>query len=733
MIAFLALICGSMPAQRTACRDLKAAAKDWLQKTHPGQADVDVAAMKLRECEQRGTSARKQALAALALATGESRQGEATQAAADFKVARQYRPLQDAARFEAGRELLHQGQAALALQPLLYFLRSGRSSPLRSAALLLGAQAAQQIGNWPVFLQFARRLPRTPKMNFLRGEAEEALANSRSAIHDYEQAYFDAPATAAAEQAGRRLLRLWRRLPQYRAGWRLYFMRGTRLLWAGQAATAGATLQYGRSLAPAADRWRFELPLAEAEFAQHHYLDVRRSLPALFREQPAQAEWLKLRLELKDNRLTTAKTSLARLRNIHGGTELYARALVTLADTELNQGDLPGAEHWFDSYEAHFPHSPFASSAAWRAAWIAYRRGQPDAQERLQRLLIHYPHAANAGDALYWLGRIAEKRNEKALAAACFRAAATRYPETYFGYESALRARHLRVADPARLPDYFYHLLLPRSAPRIHPIPPAAREAWRRSHWLSSAWLKDAAVRLLMPQFWRYPHSLMLAETLSRWEAQRQDYAASMRMLQAAVAQPERLAISQLPLSAWRRLYPEPYAAEIQSAARRFAFKPTLLLGLIRQESGFNARSLSSARARGLMQLELTTARSHERQAGRQQIAAADLYSPGLNLFLGTAELAKLRNRFHYNLAYMLAAYNAGPHAVERWLNRDPPHSQPYFIESIPYVQTRHYVQAVLSNIRMYAHLYRWQPRQRFNAPIQGETTASRRIPLFHK
>ena len=100
-----------------------------------------------------------------------------------------------------------------------------------------------------------------------------------------------------------------------------------------------------------------------------------------------------------------------------------------------------------------------------------------------------------------------------------------------------------------------------------------------------------------------------------------------------------------------------------------------LLASVVRQESGGNVRAVSRAGARGLMQLMPGTA---------AQLGVSDAFVPGENIKGGTAYLDSLLQRYHDNLAQALAAYNAGPAAVDRW------HGIP------PYRETRTYVARVI-------------------------------------
>jgi soluble lytic murein transglycosylase len=119
-----------------------------------------------------------------------------------------------------------------------------------------------------------------------------------------------------------------------------------------------------------------------------------------------------------------------------------------------------------------------------------------------------------------------------------------------------------------------------------------------------------------------------------------------------------------------------------------------LIYGVIRQESLYQSDAVSSADARGLMQLTLDTARRTARKWNRPAATATSLFEPSINLTLGAAHLKDLLERFGGQLPLALAAYNAGPGAVQRWL---PPASMDpdIWIENIPYNETRSYVQRI--------------------------------------
>jgi soluble lytic murein transglycosylase len=150
-------------------------------------------------------------------------------------------------------------------------------------------------------------------------------------------------------------------------------------------------------------------------------------------------------------------------------------------------------------------------------------------------------------------------------------------------------------------------------------------------------------------------------------------------------------------------LYPRPYDAQVAAAARRSGLPRHLIYAVIRQESLYQRDAVSSAAARGLMQLTLDTARRTARAWQRPQPSATALFEPDVNVLLGSAHLKDLLDRFAGQLPVALAAYNAGPGAAQRWLPTgalDPD----IWIENIPYNETRTYVQRIL----WHTVVFRW-------------------------
>lgn len=142
-------------------------------------------------------------------------------------------------------------------------------------------------------------------------------------------------------------------------------------------------------------------------------------------------------------------------------------------------------------------------------------------------------------------------------------------------------------------------------------------------------------------------------------------------------------------------LYPTPYDDLVKNNIHEVDH--ILLFGLIRQESGFDPRARSAVGATGLMQLMPYTARMLDRSL------ASDLTNPKNNIALGTKYIKKLLDKYNNNHVYALAAYNAGDHRVNNWINSYFKHdSILYNIESIPYAETRNYVKLIFRNMFFY-------------------------------
>jgi soluble lytic murein transglycosylase len=148
--------------------------------------------------------------------------------------------------------------------------------------------------------------------------------------------------------------------------------------------------------------------------------------------------------------------------------------------------------------------------------------------------------------------------------------------------------------------------------------------------------------------------------------------------------------------------YPRPYAAAVDAAAGLAHVPADWVFGVLRQESLYRKDAVSRADARGLMQMQPSTAQGVARRWQLAPLPANALFDPTLSIQLGAAHLRDLLDHYGGQLDLTLAAYNAGIAAVARWLPASPIDAD-VWIENIPYNETRGYVQHVLEHIVAFA------------------------------
>jgi soluble lytic murein transglycosylase len=157
--------------------------------------------------------------------------------------------------------------------------------------------------------------------------------------------------------------------------------------------------------------------------------------------------------------------------------------------------------------------------------------------------------------------------------------------------------------------------------------------------------------------------------------------------------------------------FPLAYNDAIAQAAINTQLDKALIFAIARQESAFAEDAQSHAGARGLMQLMPATAKQQAASSGVKNHTTSDLFKPEHNIQLGSEYLGGLLTQFKGNRILATAAYNAGPHRVKQWLGT-PVIEKPadVWVETIPFKETRQYVQNVLT----YSVIYNYRMDDKF-------------------
>jgi soluble lytic murein transglycosylase len=285
----------------------------------------------------------------------------------------------------------------------------------------------------------------------------------------------------------------------------------------------------------------------------------------------------------------------------------------------------------------------------------------------------------------YWSARAAEKNGDPKLARQLYES--VMLDDNFYSIMSAARLDRPVVPHPERL------VLDQTQVERIERMPPMVRS-------------RELLMSDMRPQAgseWNFAFEQLTAEA----RVQAIHLAARWGWYEQAIS----TASQQRVFNDYELLYPQPYDAEVLTAAKLTGLSPQLIYSVMRQESLYRRDAVSSAGARGLLQMLPETARRTARKWNRPRPAAEDLYDPVINVPLGAANLRALVDRFGGQTLVALAGYNAGPNAAARWLpeeSLDPD----VWIENIPYNETRNYVQRILWHNVVFSWLKKGEPQK---------------------
>lgn len=154
----------------------------------------------------------------------------------------------------------------------------------------------------------------------------------------------------------------------------------------------------------------------------------------------------------------------------------------------------------------------------------------------------------------------------------------------------------------------------------------------------------------------------------------------------------------------WEATYPQAFSPLIEEVADAEGIPASFVRAIAREESSFDPEVVSWAKAYGLVQLIMPTAKRFASEVG-EKATPRTLAKPSVNLKIGARYMAWLWERLNENPALVPAAYNAGEGAVRRWLEDNSARPLDVFIEEIPYDETRRYTRRVLQTYGVYQWL----------------------------
>jgi soluble lytic murein transglycosylase len=601
------------------------------------------------------------------------------------------------------------------------------TSPLRSRAWVLEARSMVQ-SNPVEALQFLRKhdgeLPQ-PEGDLALGEALQASGDLAGSARAYQRVFFRYPMGEAAQRSTAALLTLRDSMgPSYPAPDAAALMRrADRLVELREYGTArveyqalaaqlgGEDRERAQVRAAAIDIWRGQVKLG---LAQLRGLAPTQNDPSAERLCHLAEANRRLR---EDDAMIQAVDELSRK---YPTSPWRLKSLVAAANRlwMANRPDRYVA--YFRAVAQEFPSDAQAPFASWRVAFASHMARERGAGDLMREHVRRFPEHTSAATAMYFLGRRAEGDGDRNAARTWYTRVAAVLPNSFYGAmaRERLAAAEISSAGSSSSVEHFLASIpVPaRTAPGFDRTPALAARV-ERARQLRAAGLTDLAdgefrfCARTEGQPWLVATE-MAAAADEPWLALR-----AMKSLAGDyLAMPFDLA----PRKLWEPLFPLPWRSDVLGSAETIGLDPYVFAGLIRQESEFNPKAVSRARAYGLTQVLPSTGRQFARSAGVSTVTVSTLTQPLPNLKLGSTILKSLFDRYSGKWELALAGYNAGPGRVAQWLQWNDYRDPVEFIESIPILETREYVQAVLRNADMYRRLYGGK-----SSPVRADTGRS--------
>lgn len=555
---------------------------------------------------------------------------------------------------------------------------------------------------------------------YVTGQAYESLGKVDQAVAAYRRIYYELPATGASARSEARLAAL-NASPKEIPG-SLHDERSRADALFDSRQYAESSLAYQQLFA------RFPETEKLDELQLRYGVSLSNKQPALAvtalsrvsdRKSELRAEALFHQAEAlrRASRLPESSTTVDRLLSQYPKTSWASEALYNLA-AYLNKQDRDAeAATRYRQLLALFPKSQFAPEASYNLGWFAYSlKNYSDAARILEQHLTsyRYPDTKFIGEACLWAAKAEERLGHKSRALALYDLVNERYHYGYHGYVGGIRAAALRKAEPgikAEQPNAGSDLeTISANVRYFEPARETAdgSEAGRisRANDLEVIGLGEFAVRELNKALESAPTSPRINLRLAELYSRRGESFQATLILRKAYPDLYSYRDSDVPREAWEIFFPMVVWSTIKQEAKRYGVDPYIAAGLIRQESVFNPNAISRVGARGLMQVMPATGQLISKRQGIGTISAADLYNPALNVKIGMSYLAQMIGQFG-RIEYAAAAYNAGPSRAQRWIAERGSMDIEDWIESIPFSETRGYVQGVLRYAANYRRLYK--------------------------
>ncbi len=552
------------------------------------------------------------------------------------------------------------------------------------------------------------RLPAKSDIEFTLGRAYAALGQTQKAWEALANVYYNIPTAAEADAAFAEL----KRLPS--APTPTPAQRKTRADLLMKAKRYNDAVDEYRELAIHASpegRPAAELALADALHRSGRNREAKSeltTLPGATPDQNAQRLFILGEVAWSSDENDVFYRTVDELRQTAPTSSWLEQALLSVANLHLVHHEYEQALDAFRELQQRFPRGARASYAHWKAAWLTLRFGRnEEAKKEFDEQIGMYPEGNETSAALYWRARLAEEDNQPAMARAYYQKLSDRFRNYYYAELGRDRLQKLPAsADPPGEYPLLDHIPPLEHGEKVTLSEPPNDDLHRqKAQLLANGGLIDFAVRELQAASAADGGNWGPAETAQLY-VDTGHYDRAIETMKHSVPSYFAVDIPTLPRIYWEALFPRPYWSDLKKFSLSNGLDPYLVASLIRQESEFNPLAVSRKDAVGLMQLLPKTGKVVAHQVSLKHFNSAQLFTPAVNLQLGTRYFRGMVDKFGGSFQHALAAYNAGSDRVEEWMGQGPYRDSPEFVESIPFTETREYVQAILRNAAVYKQLY---------------------------
>lgn len=552
-----------------------------------------------------------------------------------------------------------------------------------------------------------RREPLHANTELMLARALQIAGDKAKALQVLRRIYFDMPTTAEADTSASEMRSLGALQPEGSYAERR--SRAEILLKGKHYQQAVTELGPVTDQASATDLTHLQIEFADALYHVRRRDDAQRLYEGVLKKTDASADdkaqalyyLAEIAREKEDN--DRQAEFMSQLRASAPESDWLQQALLSMGNKYMLKHDYESALRWYTEIYQHKQNGKYSPYAHWKTAWLTYRMGKKDeAAKLLEEQLEWYPASLEVPAALYWRGRLAEESSNKRLARACYVKLQENFRYYYYanlGRERMNRLGSEGVVDPPALNKL--------------PSPPRPPQSWdppegnlraQKAQLLANGALYDFAVRELQASTTGSPS--WKAELIAQTYQDSGSYVRAIETLKHAIPSYFSTEISQIPQPVWQGLFPRPWWDDLKRRSQENQLDPFLIASLIRQESEFNPGAVSRANALGLMQLLPSVGKHLAHDLKLRNYSQNDLFQPSINLQLGTRYFKHMVDHYNGQLEYALAAYNAGEQRVDDWRRDGDFRDIDEFVESIPFTETREYVQAIIRNAMMYRLLY---------------------------